>query len=137
MTKWTDEAIVEWHKKAFPNATLETQLKKVEDELQEMHDAIDDLIFKRTTDDTHAIEEAADVYIASVALFGRFDSRLGALALNYIMDVEEEMIKAARQGVPNSAIKLRETINAKMNKNAKRTWHETAPGYYQHVETVQ
>lgn len=137
MTKWTNEAIVEWHKKAFPNATKETQLKKVEDELQEMSDALDDLLFKRTTDDTKAIEEVADVYIASVALFSRFDSRLGALALNYIMYIENEMIKEARQGVPNAAIKLRETINAKMDKNAKRTWHETTPGYYQHVETVQ
>ena len=30
--KWTDEKIVEWHKQAFPNATLETQLKKVEEQ---------------------------------------------------------------------------------------------------------
>ena len=28
-------------------------------------------------------------------------------------------------------------VNAKMDKNVKREWVETKPGYYQHKETIQ
>ena len=132
MTKWTDEAIVEWHKKAFPNATLETQLKKVEDELQEMQDAIDKFLKDKTSSDD-PIEEVADVYIASVVLAVRFNSMVGALVYNiHIKSISELMIKSA-----DSAGAVLKAVDAKMDKNAKRTWHETTPGYYQHVETVQ
>ena len=130
--KWTDEQIVEWHKKAFPNATLETQLKKVEDELQEMQDAIDKFLKDKTSSDD-PIEEVADVYIASVVLAVRFNSMIGALVYNiHIKSISELMIKSA-----DCAEAVLKAVDAKMDKNVKREWNETTPGYYQHKETIQ
>lgn len=132
MSIWTNEKIVEWHKRTFPNATLETQLRKVEDELQEMKDA-GMLFLDGKVEHEFALEEVADVYIAAIALVGRWDSRVGAVICNFVID----MIGGLAQ-VDEIYVKVfQKTINAKMDKNAKRTWHETAPGYYQHVETVQ
>ena len=37
--KWTDDKIIEWHKETFPDATLESQLLKLDEELKEVVDA--------------------------------------------------------------------------------------------------
>ena len=65
--KWTDEAIVEWHKNTFPNCTVEEQAQKVKEEIQEV---INTLIYADGMD--RYIEEVADVYIASLVLKQRF-----------------------------------------------------------------
>ena len=54
--KWTDEKIVEWHKKTFPKATPDSQIAKMEGELGEL------------------LLEAADTYIAATNAEKRFGS---------------------------------------------------------------
>lgn len=54
--KWTDEKIVEWHKKTFPKATPDSQIAKVDSELDEL------------------LLEAADVYVAATSADLRFGS---------------------------------------------------------------
>lgn len=54
--KWTDEKIVEWHKKTFPKATPDSQIAKMEGELGEL------------------LLEAADTYIAATSAYLRFGS---------------------------------------------------------------
>ena len=65
--KWTDKAIVDWHKKTFPLCTIEEQAQKVKEEIQEV---IKTLVNDEGMD--RYIEEVADVYIASLVLKQRF-----------------------------------------------------------------
>ena len=37
--KWTDKKIVNWHKKTFPDCTIESQLAKLDEELKEVVEA--------------------------------------------------------------------------------------------------
>ena len=65
--KLTDNEIVEWHIKTFPNCTVEEQADKVGEEIHEMIMAIVNEESKE-----RIAEEVADVYIASLVLKERF-----------------------------------------------------------------
>ena len=135
MTEWTNEAILEWHKQTFPNATLETQLRKVEDELREMDEAARAFL-EDETKLQDAIDETADVWISAVVLRERFESYIGSMILHVILDLlngsgfDEDLCELCVENVKFA-------VNAKMDKNVKREWKETTPGYYQHKETIQ
>lgn len=81
--KWTDKDILEWHKKTFPNCTVEEQADKVGEEIHEMIMAIVNEESKE-----RLAEEVADVYIASLVLKERFgvDLLLPVEAIDKKMD---------------------------------------------------
>ena len=107
-----EQEITEWHKKTFPDVTMQELLLKLEEELAELFDAIN--VKAEITE--QAMEEQADVYIVSVALMERFNSRIGLHF--YSMDyTNKELMKAVRN---------------KMEINKQRTWHKV-DGQYRHI----
>ena len=93
---WTDEAIVEWHKKTFPNCTVQDQADKVGEEIHEMIMAIVNEERKE-----RIAEEVADVYIASLVLEKRF---------------------GIKKSLFLSRLGKEDIIKKKMDENAKRKW---------------
>ena len=67
--KWTNKNIVEWHKKTFPKATINSQEDKVRGEFIEM------------------LEEAADVYIAATSGEYRFKSEMAKKAKKLLIEM--------------------------------------------------
>lgn len=86
--------MIEWHKKTFPNATLESQLLKVESELREVRE-------------NPSLEEWADVFISSKALYMRFGSEIGFLVNDIVKLTIPDIDKA---------------VEEKMKKNRERSW---------------
>ncbi len=97
MKEWTDTGIVEWHKKFFPKATMQTQLLKIESEMREVHMA---------SGYDNFWEEIADVYIAATAAEMRFGSEMAKIVRRQIQIVAGE--------------KLWPNVNAKMAINVNR-----------------
>ena len=132
--QWSSDKIVAWHCMVMPNATIETQMRKVEDELAEFREAM----YEYTQEDgslSDAIEELADVYIASLILERRYESAVGSLVRSSVIE------SACRLLMDESGIGLRllnmviQSVDDKMTNNANRVWEETSKGYYQHVDT--
>jgi hypothetical protein len=111
--KWTDKKIVNWHKKTFPDCTLESQLAKLDEELKEVVDA------QRSGEKEKSYDELADVYIVSTVLKERFDSTIG----KYFIGLLNE----------NPAPESLKRVDRKMNVNSKRTWTKVN-GVYRHKE---
>ena len=111
--KWTVDKIVNWHKKTFPDCTYESQLAKLDEELKEVVDA------QRNGEKEKSYNEAADVYIVSVVLFGRFKSTIGAYFIGFLEEYQ----------VPE----LSKRVDRKMDINKKRTWQKVN-GVYRHKE---
>lgn len=110
--KWTDEAIVEWHKKTFPDADLPSQLMKLEEELKEFYEAT------KLTDHDSIMQEIADIYIVSVVLARRYHSRIG---VKYLKDFGF------------SDVQIIEYVSNKMDKNVNRKWCKIN-GVYRHKD---
>ena len=108
-----DDKIVEWHKNTFPDATLESQLLKLDEELKEVVDA------QRNGEKEKSYDELADVYIVSLVLAKRFDSTTG----KYFLGLLEE------HPAPESL----KRVEKKMEINAKRKWIKK-DGVYRHDE---
>ena len=51
--------LIEWHKIKFPRATVDSQKLHLQQEIKEFEEA----------DESHAIEELADIYIVGVSLY--------------------------------------------------------------------
>lgn len=111
--KWTDEKIVEWHKKTFPDCTYESQLAKLDEELKEVLDA------ERNKETEKSYDESADVYIVSLVLVKRFDSMVGRFFIGLLN----------KHPVPE----LLKRVDCKMDTNQKRVWHKVN-GVYRHKE---
>lgn len=109
--KETMLSIMQWHAETFPNATLDGQLAKYQEEQQEFVDT-------KYKD----VEELADMFIVACGI-ARFDLWEGAF---YVHDVYEwlEDSKFKPQ-------KLFKSVVRKMKKNRKRTWHKEN-GLYKH-----
>lgn len=132
--KWTVDKIVEWHQMAMPNATFDKQTKKVEDELQELMEAAS-LYVDAIGPQEDAVEEMADVYISSLVLAKRFNSSIGVLVYNFVVDSLERLVAMGTEPALRLHAKMLSAIDEKMDKNVRRDWEETAPGYYQHKES--
>lgn len=107
-----DEDIVSWHKKTFPDITMGELLLKLEEELRELSDA-------KWKDGFNLMEESADVYIVSCALYYRFNSKTGLHFLSLL------------DGLPHE-VKTK-IVSDKLSKNKKRKWHKV-DGVYRHKE---
>lgn len=99
--------IVMWHKKTFPAATKKTQIQKLEEELNEYYSKYEE-------------DELADVIICSVALWRRFDCRVGYGVYRYANSI----ILPSR---------MNDIVSRKMITNRKRKW-KGVNGYYRHID---
>ena len=111
--KWTDEKIVEWHKKTFPDRTYESQLAKLDEELKEVVEA------QENGEKEKSYDERADVYIVSLVLAERFDSTVGLYFIGLLEDYPPP--------------ELSKRVDRKMDINAKRVWNKVN-GVYRHKE---
>ena len=118
--------IVDWHKTNMPNATLESQLLKLDEELKELRSAAGKVANSKEPDEAlqaAALEETADVLICCIVLNKRYNSAIGAVVSNCIASDDDRI-----------DLLIRTAIAKKMIKNKARTWEEVKPGYYRHKE---
>ena len=108
LTIWDVQSIGEWHAVTFPDATIDTQLLKLEEEMKEFNA-------------NPCVEEAVDIYIVACALTHRYQSVIGMSVLNSNANRDLAFFKA---------------LADKMDKNMKRSWAQTTPGYYKHEEII-
>lgn len=111
--KWTDEKIVAWHKKTFPDCTYESQLLKLDEELNEVVEAQWNGLIEQSYD------ELADIYIVSKVLKERFNSIIGAYFIGLLNE--------------HPCPELSKRVDRKMDRNKKRTWQKVN-GVYRHKE---
>lgn len=103
-----EKEIIEWHTKTFPDATMEGQLIKLEEEMNE---------FLNSETKEEKLKEAADIYIVLCGL-KRWNSLIG----NFVKDF---------WFLPT--ISLYNAVVEKMNKNKARIWAKTTEGTYHHT----
>lgn len=113
-------SIIQWHTETFPNATLEGQLQKFEDEKQEYADENEKNFLSDAT-----LMELADLVIVACGI-ARFDMLQGMNALYFALRVAY----AHSFFVPEV---FAEAVQQKMETNRKRKWG-CNKGYYQHVD---
>lgn len=112
--KWTELAaeITEWHENCFPDATLEGQLVKLEEEFTE---------WMAATGVEDSGKELADIFIVCCGL-GRWNSVTGRIItmglLNDLTHYNDVFYKQ---------------VYNKHQKNKARIWQKTAEGTYHHT----
>lgn len=111
--KWTPDRIVTWHNKTFPDATKESQLLKLEEEIKEVLEA------RRKNDLALLYEELSDVYIVCVTLDKRYDSYIGKFFLFVLAEL---------------GIDVSMGVEEKMKINCLRNWVKNEKGTYRHVD---
>lgn len=108
------EKVSEIHEQLFPDATLESQIKKFEEEYEEVEHAA-----KVLMSDEEIKNELADLFIVACGI-KRFSKPLSIF-------LQAGLVK----GIPDSQ-EYAEAIVAKMNKNIKRKWNNKN-GLYKHT----
>lgn len=108
MLSFVIEDVTKWHTETFPDADLDSQIKKLEEELREYYEKFDDL-------------ELADVLICSIALWRRFGCQIGHAVFVYA----EKIV---------GGDKANRLVGEKMRINRKRIWQKK-DGVYRHVES--
>lgn len=103
-----EKEIIEWHTKTFTDATIEGQLIKLEEEMNE---------FLNSETKEEKLKEAADIYIVLCGL-KRWDSYIG----NFVKDFWFTPVPT-----------LYNAVVEKMNKNKARVWTKTTEGIYHHT----
>ena len=103
--------IVAWHKKTFPDCTIESQLLKLDEEIKEV------VASRKEGRIADTYEEIADVYIVSVVLAKRYKSAIGKYFVNLVKEYP----------VPNLPVR----VEKKMEINKKRVWVKIR-GVYRH-----
>jgi hypothetical protein len=114
--KWIELAveITEWHLNCFPDATLDGQLLKLEEELREWKEAV-------TVEDSG--KELADVFIVCCGL-SRWHSITGRIiSLGLLNDITYYNDVFYKQ------------VYNKHQKNKIRVWQKTTEGSYHHVDS--
>lgn len=121
MTKIKDELIelskeiAKWHKATFPDATEESQLLKLQEEIKEFENADDDTRF----------EELADIFIVCSSLIHRWNNLIGngVALLLFPLNKSSELLK-----------ELKSAVLLKMLTNVERKWVKQENGTYHHVK---
>ena len=112
----TFNSIIEWHKETFPEATLEGQLAKYDEEEKEFGRAF--------YNEKESLMELADMIIVACGIM-RFDFRLGLkylVATIYTLGIS-----------PWDSKELWDAVERKMEINHNRVWDKTEEGSYHHV----
>lgn len=116
--KETILSIAKWHEETFPDATLEGQVKKWNEELKD---------FRETNyRDAH---EFADMFIVACGI-ARFDINLG---LYYFAEIYDWL----GSDIPFDVKELIDATNEKMEKNRKRVWVKSGEGHYHHENGIE
>lgn len=115
--KETIDTIITWHKNTFPDATLDGQKTKFEEELNEYRQ-------------DKTMLELADMFIVACGV-ARFDS---IVALEYFAVVFKALLEWKIIGAWGV---LQEVVNTKMEKNRKRVWKKTGNGTYHHKNGIE
>ena len=110
--KETIKSIIEWHEQTFPDATLEGQLEKYQDELQELAES-----------NYKDITELADMFIVACGIC-RFSLARGMTAFWKVGDMAAGMLLVKEQ--------FDAAVNKKMQINRNRKW-SIGKGNYQHI----
>jgi uncharacterized protein YabN with tetrapyrrole methylase and pyrophosphatase domain len=129
MKKYTFKEILDWHEKVFPEATLEGQKKKLEEELLELFDATEEGV------EDKVFEEFADCIIVAVGM-SRFSNTASMLALSAINELAVKPFKDQEDGIAMSCAFLKEiekAVDKKMAENVTRTWAKKG-GKYKHCD---
>lgn len=111
--KETIKSIIEWHEQTFPDVTLEGQLQKYQDELQELAES-----------NYKDITELADMFIVACGIC-RFSLARGMAAFWKVVDLTARMLLINEQ--------FEAAVNKKMQINRNRKWSK-GKGNYQHVK---
>lgn len=106
--KKLEKEIIEWHSQTFPDATMEGQLIKLEEEMNEL---------ANSANSEEKLKEAADVYIVLCGL-KRWDSYIGKFIIQQWFSGADNLYNA---------------VVEKMNKNKARNWAKTTEGTYHHT----
>lgn len=113
--KETIKSIIEWHEQTFPDANLEGQIEKFDDEVKEFYEA-------ELLSDEAAVE-LADCFVVGCGI-ARFSFLSAMNAFSFVLgylDGEEEFAKKFISAVEN-----------KMAINRKRKW-AVGKGNFQHI----
>lgn len=113
----TIETIAKWHKETFPDATIDGQKAKFEEELKEYNEAVN-------------MQELADMFIVACGI-ARFDS---VAALEFFAVVFKALCTWKIIGAWGV---LQTVIDDKMSKNRKRVWNKTDDGRYHHQNGIE
>lgn len=101
-----------WNEETFPDATLEGQLMKLEEEFKELAEASQ--FWKKE-------KEFADVFIVACGLT-RWGSVIASSLLNDWLAFPEKDLK-----------RILKNVRKKMNKNRNRTWEKSGDGRFHHT----
>lgn len=112
--KETVKSIIEWQEMAFPDATLEGQITKYQEELHEWEES-----------QYEDISELADMFIVACGI-ARFDLAQGLI---YMADLYDQFVGNDSIGIDEVMSK----VEQKMEKNRKRTWKKQDNGAYHHI----
>lgn len=114
----TIDTIIAWHKQTFPDATLDGQMEKWNEELKE---------FRETN--YRSAYELADMFIVACGI-ARFDTVLGLYYLSEIYDwLGSDIMFGDKEFIDG--------VEKKMAKNRKRVWNNTADGTYHHQNGIE
>lgn len=109
----TIKSIIEWHEQTFPDATLEGQLEKYQDEQREWAES-----------GYKDITELADMFIVACGIC-RFSLSQGMTAFWKVADSAPGILLTKEQ--------FEAVVNKKMQINRQRKWG-IGKGNYQHIE---
>lgn len=117
--KETIDTIIQWHKKTFPEATLEGQINKYAEETNEFLNTVSrkDLL------------ELADMVIVCAGIM-RFARKLGSCFLQNTYAICWEIGEY-------DMTELWDAVQHKMEKNRKRVWNKTDNGTYHHENGIE
>lgn len=113
-TGWTKQMVIDWHKQALPDCTVNDQRIKVHREAQEFYFA------KLHGDKKGMLEEIADYYIASLVL----DRRFHDYSAKFVCERIEHL---------KSFDRIKQAVDAKMDINATRVFKKIN-GEWRHIE---
>jgi hypothetical protein len=109
-------SIIKWHEQTFPDATLEGQIEKFDDEVKEFYEA------ELLSDE--AATELADCFVVGCGM-ARFSFLFAMNAFSFVFDYlvdEDEFAKKFLSAVEN-----------KMQTNRQRKWNKIG-NKFQHIE---
>ena len=118
--KETIKSIIEWHEQTFPDATLEGQLQKYQDELQEYYEADEKDAYGKA-----ALMELSDLVIVACGI-ARFNLVQG-------LDAFDDALHMINHASCFCVEEVNEAVQEKMAINRNRKWGK-GKGNYQHVE---
>lgn len=115
----TIQSIIEWHTKTFPEATLDGQKTKFDEEIEE---------YTKAEKQADIANEMADLFIVACGI-ARFDNIAATAYFALVWHAYKESFILRPD--------FEKALNEKMAKNRKRVWNKTAEGTYHHEKGIE